>query len=209
MARTALLIIDMQNDIAHPDGRMFIRDAAHRAEAMGLVLDAFREARAPVVHAVRSHRSDGWDVERFRMPSFEAGRGICVEGTWGRQILDRFSPEPGEPVVVKRRFSAFLGTELDMLLRRARVTKVAVCGVSLPNSPRATMFDAVSLDYDVICVEDGMATANDETRIANLRDLEAVGVRVATAQELIAETYRAAERAASVGPGASDSEETR
>lgn len=197
MLATALVIIDMQNDIAHPDGRMFIRDAAHRAGTMGVVLDAFREARAPVIHAVRSHREDGWDVERFRAPAFETGRGICVEGTWGRQILERLTPGPGEPVVVKRRFSAFMGTELDMLLRRARVTRIAVCGVSLPNSPRATMFDAVCHDYDVTCVEDGMATAMDETRIANLRDLEAIGVRVATAAEVVSEIRRAAERAES------------
>jgi nicotinamidase-related amidase len=199
MGRTALLTIDMQNDIVHPDGRLFIRDAAHRVEAMGLVLDAFRDARAPVLHACRSHRTDGWDVELPRLPRFESGNGFCVEGTWGRAVCDRLTPEPGEPVVVKRRFSAFMGTELDMLLRRAKVTKLVVVGASLPNSPRATMFDAISLDYDVIGVEDGLATANEDTRIANLGDLEGIGVRIATAQEVITETQRAAERATSEG----------
>lgn len=193
--RSALIIIDMQNDIAHPEGRMFIPDAAHRADAMTRVLEAFREARQPVIHAVRSHRVDGWDVERFRRPAFEAGRGVLLENTWGRQILDRLTPEPGEPIVVKRRFSAFMGTELDLLLRRARISNLIICGVSLPNSPRATVFDAVSLDYDVTVVEDGIATSSDETRIANLKDLQAIGVRVATAQDVITEIHRAAERA--------------
>jgi len=197
MARTGLLIIDMQNDVAHPDGRMFIRDAAHRAETMAHVLQAFREVRAPVIHAVRSHRSDGWDAERFRMPTYQADRGAFVEGSWGRQVVDRLTPEPGEPIVVKRRFSAFMGTELDLLLRRAQITKLAIMGASLPNSPRATMFDAVSLDYDVIGVEDGLATMNEDTRIANLRDVEAIGVRIATANEIIQEIHRAADRAAS------------
>jgi nicotinamidase-related amidase len=194
MTRTALVIIDMQNDIAHPEGRLFIPDAAHRAAAMGVVLDAFRAARAPVIHAVRSHREDGWDVERARTPSFEAGRGFCVEGTWGRIIIDRLTPEPSEPIVVKRRFSAFMGTELDLLLRRAQVTKLTVMGVSLPNSPRATIFDAIALDYDVVAVEDGLATAIEETRIANLTDLQAVGVRVATADEVVREIQRQGER---------------
>jgi nicotinamidase-related amidase len=197
MGRTALLIVDMQNDMVHPDGRLFVRDAAHRVEAMGLVLDTFREARAPVLHAVRSHRTDGWDVELPRVPRFEAGNGFCVEGSWGRQICDRLTAEPGEPIVVKRRFSAFMGTELDMLLRRAKVSKLVVQGVSLPNSPRATIFDAISLDYDVVAVEDGLATANEDTRIANLADLEGIGVRIATAHELIPEIQRAAERASS------------
>lgn len=196
MSKTALLIIDMQNDIAHAEGKLFVRDAAHRAETMGLVLDTFREARAPVLHAVRSHRTDGWDVERPRVPLFEADRGFCVEGTWGRQIVDRLTPEPGEPIVVKRRFSAFMGTELDQLLRRVGITKLVVAGASLPNSPRATMFDAIALDYDVVGVEDGLATASEDTRIANLEDLTRIGVRIATAQEIIPEIHRAAERAA-------------
>jgi len=197
MSRTGLLIIDMQNDMCHPDGRMFIRDAAHRAETMGLVLQAFRETRQPVIHSVRSYRADSWDVERFRVPYFQNDRGFFIEGTWGRQIIDRLTPEPGEPIVVKPRFSAFMQTELDLLLRRADIDRVAVMGQNLPNCPRATMVDAVALDYDVIAVEDGLATGNEDTRIANLRDLEGIGVRIATANEVIQEIHRAADRAAS------------
>jgi len=192
-----LLIIDMQNDMCHPEGRMFIRDAAHRAETMARVLQAFRETRQPVIHAVRSYRSDAWDAERFRVPYFQNDRGFFIEGTWGRQIIDRLTPEPGEPIVVKQRFSAFMFTELDLLLRRADIDRIAVMGQNLPNCPRATMVDAVALDYDVIAVEDGLATGNEDTRIANLRDLEGMGIRIATANEVILEIHRAADRAAS------------
>ena len=124
MSRTGLLIIDMQNDMCHPEGRMFIRDAAHRAETMARVLQAFRETRQPVIHAVRSYRSDAWDAERFRVPYFQNDRGFFIEGTWGRQIIDRLTPEPGEPIVVKQRFSAFMFTELDLLLRRADIDRI-------------------------------------------------------------------------------------
>lgn len=195
MGRTALLIVDMQNDIAHADGRLFVRDAVHRLDTMGRVLDAFREAAQPVVHIVRSHRADGWDVELPRTPGFEQGRGFCVEGTWGIQPVGRLEPRGGEPIVVKRRFSGFMGTELDLLLRRAGVTRVCVIGASLPNSPRATMYDALALDYDVVAVEDGLGSANEETRVANFTDLAAVGVRIATADEVVREILRAGERA--------------
>jgi len=197
MSRTGLLIIDMQNDMCHPEGRMFIRDAAHRAETMARVLQAFRETRQPVIHAVRSYRADSWDVERFRVPYFQNDRGFFIEGTWGRQIIDRLTPEPGEPIVVKPRFSAFMQTELDLLLRRADIGRIAVMGQNLPNCPRATMVDAVALDYDVLAVEDGLATGTEDTRIANLRDLEGIGIRIATANEVIQEIHRAADRAAS------------
>ncbi|HEX9712415.1 MAG TPA: cysteine hydrolase [Actinomycetota bacterium] len=197
--KTALLIVDMQNDIAHPDGRLFIPDAAHRAEIMGGVLDAFREAGQPVIHVVRSHRQDGWDAERFRLPVFQAGRGFAVEGSWGIQPLQRLEPRQGEPIVVKRRFSGFMGTELDLLLRRALIGRIVVVGVSLPNSPRATMFDAVSLDYDVIAIEEALASAGDETRAANFKDLAAIGIRIATADEIIREIMRAGDRAPTEG----------
>jgi len=197
MGRTALLVIDMQNDMAHPDGRAFIPDAAHKAPVMGAILDAFREAREPVIHVVRSYRADTWNVERFRAPAFQADRGFLVENTWGVQIVDRLTPEPGEPILIKQRFSAFAFTELDLLLRRANVTKVVVVGENLPNCPRTTMYDAVGLDYDVVAVADALATTNDETHRVNLQDLAAIGVRVATADEVIREVARAADRLSS------------
>ncbi|TMK21700.1 MAG: cysteine hydrolase [Actinobacteria bacterium] len=197
MGRTALLIIDMQNDIAHQDGGGFIPDAAHKTGVMAAIVDAFREAREPVIHVVRSYRTDTWDVERFRVPPFQAGRGFLVENTWGQKEVDRLLPEPGEPVVVKQRFSAFSFTELDLLLRRAGVTKIVVVGVNLPNCPRTTMYDAVGLDYDVVAVADALATTSDETHRVNLQDLAAIGVRIATAEEIIREVGRAAERLSS------------
>ncbi|MGH2728122.1 MAG: cysteine hydrolase family protein [Actinomycetota bacterium] len=194
MGRSALLIIDMQNDMAHPDGRVPIPDATHKAPVMNAILDAFREAKEPVIHVVRSYRADTWDVERFRVPFFQSDRGFLVERTWGAQIIDRLTPEPGEPVIVKQRFSAFAFTELDLLLRRAAVTKIVVIGVNLPNCPRATMYDAVGLDYDVVAVADALATTSDETHRINLQDLAAVGVRVAAAEEVIREVARSADR---------------
>jgi nicotinamidase-related amidase len=194
MGRTALLIIDMHNDIVHPDGKGFMPDAAHKAGVMGAILDAFRDAREPVIHILRSYRSDTWDVERFRVPAFQADRGWAVENTWGQRPVDRLTPEPGEPIVIKQRFSGFAFTELDLLLRRAGVTKIVVVGVNLPNCPRMTMYDAVGLDYDVVAVADALATTDDETHRSNLRDLAAVGVRIATADEVIREIARASER---------------
>jgi nicotinamidase-related amidase len=194
MSRTALLIIDMHNDVAHADGRAFMPDAAHKAPVMSAILDAFREAREPVIHVLRSYRADTWDVERFRVPAFQADRGWAVENTWGQRPVDRLTPEPGEPVVIKQRFSAFAFTELDLLLRRAGVTKIVVTGVNLPNCPRTTMYDAVGLDYDVVAVADALATTSDETHRVNLQDLAAIGVRIATAEEVIREIARASER---------------
>lgn len=194
MTRTALLIIDMQNDLAHPDGALFVPDAAHRADVVGSLQARFRDAQAPVVQAIRSHRADGLDAERFRSPLFGDGAGFCVEQSWGMQPIDRLYPNASEPVVLKRRFSGFMGTELDLLLRRAHVERLVIAGVSLHASVRATAVDAVCLDYEVVIAEDAVATAVPDTRQANLIDLRTLGCRIAPADEIAREISRTTER---------------
>lgn len=192
--KTALIIIDMQNDLAHPDGALCVPDAVHHLEAIKAVQQRFRELEAPIIQIVRSHRRDGWDAERFRQPIFTDGSGFAVEGSWGLQPVDRLYPQDGEAVVLKRRFSGFLGTELDLLLRRAHIERLAICGVSLHASVRQTAVDAVCLDYDVVLIEDAVATAIPDTRQANLIDLRTLGCRIATGDEITVEVSRETER---------------
>lgn len=183
----------MQNDFASSEGNLFVPDAAHRADIMETLQTRFRDVKAPVIQVIRSHRADAWDVERFRTGPFVDGRGFCIEGSWGMKPIDRLYPEQDEPVVLKRRFSGFMGTELDFLLRRAGIQRLAIAGVSLHASVRATAVDAICLDYDVVLIEDAIATAIPDTRQANLVDLRALGCRVATADEIVREVSRAAE----------------
>jgi len=183
----------MQNDLAHADGSLFIPDAAHRADVMEGLQTRFREAGAPIIQVIRSHCADGWDVERFRTPAFIDGNGFCIEQGWGMQPIDRLYPAPNEPVVLKRRFSGFMGTELDLLLRRARIERIVLAGVSLHASVRATAVDGICLDYEVVLAEDALATAITDTRLANLTDLRALGCRIAPADELAREALRATE----------------
>jgi nicotinamidase-related amidase len=187
------LIVDMQNDLAHPDGALFVPDAAHRADVVESLQTRFRDAGAPVIQVIRSHRDDGWDVEKFRTPPFLEGAGFCIEQSWGMQPIDRLYPNPKAPVVLKHRFSGFFGTELDLMLRRAKIERLVVSGVSLHASVCATAVDAVCLDYDVVIAEDAVATAIPDTRHANLLDLRALGCRIAPADEIARETMRASE----------------
>lgn len=66
---------------------------------------------------VLTARRVGVDVEKFRAPLYAEGRGACVPGTHGVQLVDGLSVREGEFRVVKKRFSGFFGTNLDALLR--------------------------------------------------------------------------------------------
>ncbi|MFP5223951.1 MAG: cysteine hydrolase family protein [Actinomycetota bacterium] len=194
MSKTALIIIDMQNDLAHPEGSLFVPDAAHRADVMEGLQRRFRDEGAPVIQVIRSHRADGWDAELSRVPMFVEGNGLAVQDSWGMSPIDRLYPERDEPVVLKRRFSGFLGTELDLLLRRANIERLVLAGVSLHASVRATAVDAVCYDYETVLAEDAIATAIPDTRQANFIDLRTLGCRVAPADEIVKELSRASER---------------
>src|SRR5262245_44574284 len=100
----------MQNDLAHADGALFVRDTVEKVDAIEGLQARFREAGAPILRVVRSHRSDGWDVERVRAARFSEGKGFCIETTWGMQPIERLAPKPDEPLVLKRRLSGFMGT---------------------------------------------------------------------------------------------------
>jgi len=77
---------------------------------------------------------------------------------------------PGEYRVVKNRFSGFMNTELDFMLRRLKVETLAVCGTQYPNCIRATVFDAVSLGYETIVITDATSAKTPQIAKANILD---------------------------------------
>ena len=117
----ALLIIDMQNDFVLPGRPVTVTGALATVPNIRRLLDAFRARGWPVLHLTRAYRADGSDVEQFRREAFLRGPQYLLPGTPGAEIVEELQPRPGEHVLVKPRFSAFLGTPLDLLLRRLGV----------------------------------------------------------------------------------------
>ena len=67
-------------------------------------------------------------------------------------------------------------TELDWVLRRLGIGKIAVSGTQIPNCLRATVFDAVSYGYEVAMISDACSAQNSEVAEANYRDIRNIGV---------------------------------
>lgn len=172
----ALLIIDMQNDFVLPDAPAVVSGAWATVPQVKEALDTARQTGLQVIYLVREYRADGSDVEAFRRPDFLAGQTFVVPGTAGCQIVDAISPAHGEVIVVKRRFSGFMQTELDLLLRRQGVEELVICGTQYPNCIRATAFDAICLDYRVTVLTDATSAASEAIAQANLVDLRNVGI---------------------------------
>lgn len=177
MGKAALLIIDMQNDFVLEGKPGRVVGAPAVIPKIQAVLNEFRRRSLPVIHVLRVHRADGSDVEiirkdRFRMHPF------AVSGTHGAAVIDELAPREGEYVLEKIRMSAFIGTDLDLLLRTLGVTTVLVTGIQTPNCIRTTVFDAIAYNYPAVLVEDAVGAASEEIHRANVRDMQNIGVQI-------------------------------
>lgn len=180
----ALAVIDMQNDFVLPGAPACVAGALATVPALRRLLDQARAAGWQVFHVYRQHRPDGSDAEAFRCELFAKGRGICIAGTPGADIVPELAPLPGEHRVIKRRFSAFLGTQFDLVLRRLGVQTLVLAGTQYPNCLRATAVDALSRDYRVLVVTDACSAQSEAVAQANILDLGNMGVLCVPLAEL-------------------------
>jgi nicotinamidase-related amidase len=192
----ALIVIDMQNDFCLPTSRLYVKGAPAILPAIGRMVDAFRTTGAPVVFVIRQHRDAGLDVDFTRADLFR--HQPFLVSSPGADLVSELRLEPADVVVVKRRWSAFFATDLDLVLRRLGVRSVILAGVQTPNCIRATANDATSLDYQCVVLSDATASAHAAIQEANLYDLAQMGVQILTTDEAIAQYATLGPRAIAV-----------
>ena len=181
--RSALLIIDMQNDFVRPGGPLQVAGAEQIVPAIRDVLHSFRKARLPVFHVIRVHRSTGVDVEITRRDIFRT-TPFAVEGTPGAAVIRELEPSVGEHIVKKTRMSAFFNTDLDLMLRALGVGSLIVTGIQTPNCIRTTVFDAMAHNYEVFLVRDAVAAKSEEIHRANVTDMQNIGIHIVSSSEV-------------------------
>jgi nicotinamidase-related amidase len=179
--RTALLIIDMQEDIVG------MRESTRKTvPLLRRVLDAFRRKGLPVFHIIRTYRRDWSDVELPRITEFQEKGPRVIENTPGARIVSQLAPRTGEFVVVKKRWSGFFMTELPILLNRLGVGSVVIGGTQTPNCVRSTAFDAISYDLETSVLSDGTSAATPQIHESNLLDMKNIGICLLTCEEAVA-----------------------
>ena len=174
---SALLIIDMQNDFLLPGAPVAAPGGLELVPAMSRLARRARRAGAPVVFTQEAHRPDGSDfgIEAFFEPMH------CVEGGTGIEIVDGLTPEPGDTVITgKRRYDAFLGTDLDTVLRLRGIENLVVAGVCTDVCVSATVQHARNLDYRCLVLRDATAGTSPQRHEAALLCLELVFARLET-----------------------------
>lgn len=140
--KSALLIIDMQNDFVKPGGKLFVPDAPGTIPQIQGLLALAREHNLFTVFTQDTHYPGD--------PEFPIWGEHCLAGTWGWQIVDELAPHEGELVLQKRRYDAFYGTPLDHELRLRRIEQLLICGTVASICVHYTAASAALRWYNVI-----------------------------------------------------------
>jgi nicotinamidase-related amidase len=157
-ATFAFVVIDMLNDFFHQHAALSAKRASLVA-AINRLAQAFRGHGQPVLWVRQEFAPDLSDAFlEMRKDNLR----VTIAGTEGCQILAELHREPTDTTIVKKRYSAFFGTDLDALLQRAEATTLVVAGVNTHACVRTTVIDAYQRDYDVIVVSDGVASYDTE-----------------------------------------------
>lgn len=185
----ALIVIDMQHGFVDASSALCVAGAAATVPACARALDCARAQGMPVFHAVREYAADGSDVEACRRSAWEAGgKPISRACADVRSIeeVEPLAPRGSDRVIVKPRFSAFFATGLDLVLRRLGVHTVVLAGTTTPNCIRTTCYDALSLDYDVVVLDDCTSSRTPQVQAANIEDMRHIGACIMTCDEFCA-----------------------
>jgi nicotinamidase-related amidase len=159
MAKSALLVMDVQNGIVErvPDGSEALLAALAR------VTTAARGAGVPVVYVRVAFRAGGPEISRKNRSFSAIGSAAGMEmDDPATQIHPAVAPGPDDVVVVKKRVSAFTGSDLDVVLRSLEVDSLVLTGIATSGVVLSTLRQAADLDYELTVLHDGCADADPE-----------------------------------------------
>jgi ureidoacrylate peracid hydrolase len=190
----ALIIVDVQNDFVSPEG-----SAGKRGEdvtaAMAMIpnllrlIDEGRRVGLTIVY-IRTMHSEWTDTPAWIYRSSQkSGLNTCREGTWGAEFYAGISPLPSEGVVIKHRYSAFINTDLNTVLKARGIQSVLVCGVATNVCVETTTRDAYMFDYYVNMIDDCSAAYEAKLHMGTLENMRRHFGLVASSNEII-ETWR-------------------
>lgn len=186
----ALLVIDMQNDFCDDEGASArngqdVRTAQAIVPTLAGLATAARQAGATVIFVRVSH--DETTDSEVRLEHRNPDRvPTCIEGTWGADWYADLRPATGDVIVTKHRFSAFINTPLDLILRSRGIKTIIPTGTVTNVCVESTARDGHMLDYYVVLPEDGAASSDPAAHEATLKNIRQHFGQVVKAEDIVA-----------------------
>ena len=187
LKRMAVLVIDMQNAFVSKGG-MFdlwgfdISTIPRVIDPIKKIITAARAKKVKVIwlaHVLYPDIREVGTMSRFWINQVlktyrekpEWRDKLLLRGTWGAQIIDDLKPAKDEIFIEKRRFSAFVGTDLDMLLKTYDIRYLVFTGVATNICVESSLRDACHLEYLPVLISDAAAaspSSRQESTIGNV-----------------------------------------
>ena len=182
-ARTALIIVDLQNDFLSPQGA-YARGKTVSADALLLparVAPVAQTLKAQGGYVAASQFTLWPDAKGEPMVSSHLlekrpflRKGDFAPGSVGQDNVPELK-DSVDLVVYKVAYSAFFNTQLDWVLRKAGIETVVICGIVTNGGVASTARDAHVRDYSVVVLSDGCAAFSNALHQASLADLASIG----------------------------------
>jgi nicotinamidase-related amidase len=163
-APAALIVVDMQIDFVERGAPVMAEGGLAIVPGINRLVSVARRSGTPVIFTHEVHRADGSDYGI----ELEYDPRHCEEGTEGAQLLPALDVGEGDLHVYKRRYDAFFGTDLDLLLRSLNIKNLVFCGVDTDICVLGSVVSARNHDYRVAVVEDCCAGSSMEAHRAAL-----------------------------------------
>lgn len=179
MSKQAVLVIDVVKDFTDPAGKVPHAAAADIVPRIDALVQEARARGALIVWVIDQHRAGKPDWELANV------RDHCTEGTPGVELAPPLEPAAEDYVINKRRYSAFAGTDLDLILRDNHIDTVILTGTKTNVCIRATAQDAFQNNYRVIVPRECVSTDKAHLHEANLEDIGKYLGRVVSVDEAI------------------------
>ena len=160
-AKTALVIVDMQNDFVKEGGSLVVPDAEDTIPAVQGLLGLARGSSMKVIFTQDTHAAGD--------PEWDIWPEHVEEGTWGWEIVDDLSPREDELIIRKIRYDAFYGTHLDHFLRFWRVDTLIFCGTVANICVHYTAASAALRWYRVVVPRDATSALDPFDLESSLR----------------------------------------
>lgn len=175
-AKTMLLIVDMENEDAHPSGKRYMGEAVE--EIIPKIVALRRRVRAAggmVVHTQSVRKPDALEFTLFKNVVRK------VEGTWGAQFVDQLKPAADEPVVVKYTHDCFYRTDMEALLERLRLRpgegRIIVTGIAARGCVQCAVMGFSIRDFYVYVPVDTTTQRDQEEKLQAFSQFMSFGYR--------------------------------
>ena len=189
--KIALIVVDMQNGFLDDKGFMNkmglpITNLKPMLQPVKRLIDGCRNSGVPIIFTRYILRPDYVNAGTFgRLYAGAQEAQALAAGTWDVELHPDLEPQPADYIVDKPRYSAFVNTDLEILLKGLHADTVVLCGVTTEICVESTARDAFARDYWVVMVKDAMAAVDMARHDATLLNFEYGFGPSATVDEVI------------------------